>query len=249
MEPADRETEIGGPGRSFQSTLWSVILKAKEVDGPDRREALQKLATAYWKPLYNFVRRRGNGAEESKDIIQGFFASLLERNTLQYLDRARGKFRTFLLTTLEHYMADEYDRSAAQKRGGGRTILSLDFATSEGEALPCPVAGETADQAFVREWAVGILTQALDDVRREYQEAGQVAEFDAFRPHLTAFRPADASYDDLAAALGIRPDDVRNRVRAARAKYRESILARIRSYTASAEEAAEELRQLLGAFS
>jgi hypothetical protein len=101
----------------------------------------------------------------------------------------------------------------------------------------------------VREWAVGILSQALEDVRAQYEASGQSAEFDAFRPHLTAFRPADTSYEDLAAALGIRCDDVKNRVRVARAKYRESILARIRSYTASSEEAAEELRQLLSAFS
>jgi RNA polymerase sigma-70 factor (ECF subfamily) len=111
MSAPDDDTAIGGAKRSFQSTLWTVVLAAKDPSSPDRREALQQLIETYWKPVYLFIRRRGNDREASKDLAQGFFTALLERQFLQYVQRDRGKFRTFLLTALEHFMADEHDRA------------------------------------------------------------------------------------------------------------------------------------------
>jgi RNA polymerase sigma factor (sigma-70 family) len=243
------ETEIGGPKGSFQSTLWSLVLRAKDPNSKDRRQALQKLIETYWKPLYCFVRRKGSPVEEGKDLTQGFFAELLAKDYLKYVDRDRGKFRTFLLTALEHYMADEHDRVKAQKRGGGQKLLSLDFAGAEEEILPSGAVAETPAHLFRRDWAVQVMAQAMDDLQRAFDSEGRAAEFEAFKLHLTSTRPEGASYDDLARSLGISVEDVRNRVRSTRARYRESILAVVRSYTESEEEAREELQDLMTAFS
>jgi RNA polymerase sigma-70 factor (ECF subfamily) len=243
------ETRIGGPGRSFESTLWTVVLRAKDPNSPERREAMEKLIERYWKPLYSFVRRKGNPVEASKDITQGFFAELLAKDYLKYLDRNRGLFRTFLLTALEHYMADEYDRAQAQKRGGGRRQFSLDFAAAEEEIAGKNIDGATPDQVFKREWAIRVMAQAMDALRASFESEGRQAEFEAFKGHLSSTRPEGATYEDLARTLGISVEDVRNRIRSARARYRDSILDTIRSYTTSEEEARSELGDLLSAFS
>ena len=238
---------MGGPRGSFQSTLWSLVLRAKNPDAADRRQALETLIRAYWKPLYVFVRRKGNGVDASKDLTQGFFAELLAKDFLKHVDRDRGKFRTFLLTAIEHYMADEYDRAKAQKRGGGAAVLSLDF---EGAELDVPRDGAgSPDQEFKRDWAVRVMAQGMEAVKASFDDRGRAAEFEAFRGHLTSTRPEGASYEAMAAALGISVEDVRNRVRSARTRYREAILDVIRSYTDSEQEAKEELQELLSAFS
>jgi len=241
------ETEIGGNRGAFPSTLWTLVLQAKTPESPGRREALERLIAAYWKPLYGFVRRKGNSIEASKDLIQGFFSELLAKDFLKYLDRDRGKFRTFLLAALEHYLADEYDRSQAQKRGGGRLALSLDYGEAE-EGLGATIAAP-ADSSFKRDWAVQVMSQAMEAVRTSFQNSGRTAEFEAFRAYLTSTRPDGASYEELARSLGLTVDDVRNRVRATRQRYREAILEIIRSYTDSPEKAQEELQDLLSAFS
>lgn len=238
---------MGGSGGAFHSTLWSLVLRAKNPEAPDRREALQKLIQTYWKPLYLFVRRKGTPVEASKDLIQSFFSDLLAKDFLKYLDRERGRFRTFLLTALDHYRSDQYDHDRARKRGGGQPLLSLNFEEAD-ENLPLK-AGENPDRAYVREWAVGVLSQAMDAVQAYYSSSSRSAEFEAFKLHLTSTHPDGASYEEMARTLGISMDDVRNRIRSARTRYREAILEVIRSYTDSEREAREELNELLCAFS
>src|SRR6185503_8762199 len=134
-------------------------------------------------------------------------------------DRDRGKFRTFLLTALEHYSADQFDQANAQKRGGGRTPLSLNFGEAEGELTP--KVEEAPDKGFRRDWALCVLTRAMDAVRNSFESAGKTAEFETFKLHLTSTRPEGVSYEEMAAALRISVSDVRNRIRSARARYRE----------------------------
>src|SRR5687767_9620447 len=157
------DTSIGGEPRPFQSTLWTVVLRAKSGEGPQRRDALERLIATYWKPVYLFVRRKGNPSETAKDLVQGFFTALLEKDYLKYVDRGRGKFRTFLLTALDHFIADEWDRARAQKRGGGSPAVSLDFDRADAELLRDP-SSRSPDDGFRRDWALRVMGEALQAV-------------------------------------------------------------------------------------
>lgn len=243
-----KETSIGGSHRAFVSTLWSVVLAARDADAPARREALQKLIESYWKPVYFFIRRKGADAESAKDLAQGFFAALLERNFLQYVRKDRGRFRTFLLTALEHFLADEHDRAQALKRGGGRSSFSLDFAGAERE-MEGPSTSEAPDRAFRRDWALRVLARGLETLRASFEASGRKEEFDALRLHLAIGGEKPPSYADLAARLGVSEQDVANRVHRARGAYREVILTIIHAYSETEEDARDELRDLLSAFS
>ena len=181
------------------------------------------------------------------DIAQGFFTALLERNFLQYVQRDRGKFRTFLLTALQHYLADEHDRAQALKRGGGRQALSIDFAAAEA-ALHGP-ASEPPDRMFRRDWALRVMAQALEALRSEFAAQGRAEEFGALRFHLTEGTKGAPSGAELAKTLGLSEGEARKRVHRARTEYREAILRVIRDYTESEEDAREELADLLTAFS
>ena len=216
---ADDDTAIGGTKRGFQSTLWTVVLAAKDPAAADRRGALQTLIETYWKPVYLFIRRRGNDREVSKDLAQGFFTALLERNFLQYVQRDRGKFRTFLLTALEHFMADEHDRAQALKRGGGRQAISIDFAAAEA-AMAAP-ASDPPDRLFRRDWALRVMGQALEALKAGFAGRGRLDEFQALRFHLTEGTRGAPSGVELAKTLGISEAEVRKRIHRARADYKE----------------------------
>jgi len=243
------ETDLGGPADRFLTTHWSNVLAARDSVEGDRRQALDRLIQAYWKPVYFLIRRRGHPVEAAKDFTQGFFAAFLERDFLQYVDQGRGRFRIFLRTTLDHYLIDEHHRATAQKRGGGRPELSLDFAQAEAEAEEGSLLREDPDRLFRRKWAVAVMRQAIEELRGEYGREGRAPEFDAFIPHLGNDGRPDSSYADLARTLGITESDVTNRLHRFRRRYREAILAELRRCTGSAAEAEEELRELFSSFS
>jgi RNA polymerase sigma-70 factor (ECF subfamily) len=232
------ETSTGGTGGAFQPTLWSLVLRAQ--DPASRQQALETLIRTYWKPLYHFVRRKGNDVEASKDLTQGFFAMLLSRDSLRTVDRSRGRFRTFLLRALENYMADEYERARAQKRGGGALLLTLDFRQAEEEYSGKAPVSESPDRAFERDWALRVLAQAMALLR---QATGDL-EFEVLKNHLSSNHPDGPSYEEMARSLGTSVEDIRNRVRRLRLRYKETILEVLRSNTDSEEEAKEELRLL-----
>lgn len=240
------ETSIGGTGRSFQSTLWTLILRAKESDRTERRAALERLIGIYWKPVYFFVRRKGNPSETAKDLVQGFFTALIEKDYLQYVARGRGKFRTFLLTALDHFMADEWDRAHAQKRGGQAAALSLEFDRADGELLQDRSA-RSPDDGFRRDWALRVMGEALQAVRGEFARAGREAEFEMLRLHLSYGAGTPPTYVQVGERLGLSEDDVRTRIHRARRRYREAVLEVLRASTETEEEAREELRDLLAA--
>lgn len=237
-----------GPPGPFPTTLWTVVLRAGEEGAPERRRALETLIRLYWKPLYHFVRHKGNDAEKSADLVQGFFTALLAREGLQRVDRRLGKFRTFLLASFGNYMADEHDRATALKRGGGAPLLSLDYRSAESEVFE--VAGDDMppEEVYTREWALRVLSQALENLRREYEQSGKPAEFDAFRRHLGHGTVPRPSYQEIGQSLGLSESLVRNRLHDARRRYAEAILDVIRSYTESEADAQEELRDLFKAF-
>lgn len=249
MTERKSETQIGGPGGQFRSTRWSIVLSARDLQAPGRDEALKILIETYWKPLFFFIRRKGNDVESSKDLTQGFFVALLEKDYLKYVDAGRGRFRTFLLTALDHYVRDEIDRARAQKRGGGRPELSLDFSRLDPEGFPAARLGETPEDLFTREWAIQVMAQGIHQVRQEFEASGRLVEFDTYQQHLASTHPKESSYEEISKALGISVETVRNRIRNTRQRVREAILEVIRSYTASPEEAKDEYHDLRAALS
>ena len=235
------------PVAGFRPTLWTVVLRAKDPAAPDRREALERLFQTYWKPVY-FLIRRTHDAETAQDIAQGFFTAFLEKDFLKSVEREKGKFRTFLCVALRHYMADEYDRARAQKRGGGRSPLSLDFARAETEISRVPAAKDDADKYFQRQWALEVIKRALHALREEFQASDRLAEFEALSMYLSAGGKDAPTHADLAKRLSISESDVNNRVHRLRQRYRELILEEVRSYSDSEEDAQQEVRDLFSAF-
>ena len=235
------------PVAGFRPTLWTVVLRAKDPDAPDRREALERLFQTYWKPVYFHIRRT-HDAEAAQDIAQGFFTTFLEKDYLKSVERDKGKFRTFLCVALRHYMADQYDRAIARKRGGGRPLLSLDFARAETEISRMPVAKDEPEKLFQRQWALEVIKRSLQALRAEFLASDRLAEFEAISLYLSAGGKEAPSHADLAKRLGISETDVNNRVHRLRSRYRELILEEVRSYSDSEEEAQQELRDLFSAF-
>jgi RNA polymerase sigma-70 factor (ECF subfamily) len=235
------------PVAGFRPTLWTVVLRAKDPAAPDRREALERLFQTYWKPVY-FLIRRTHDAETAQDIAQGFFTAFVEKDFLKSVEREKGKFRTFLCVALRHYMADEYDRARAQKRGGGRSPLSLDFARAETEISRVPAAKDDADKYFQRQWALEVIKRALHALREEFQASDRLAEFEAISMYLSAGGKDAPTHAGIATRLSISESDVNNRVHRLRQRYRELILEEVRSYSDSEEDAQQEVRDLFSAF-
>ena len=231
---------------AFAPTQWSVVLRAGRNDTPRAQQALARLCRTYWYPLYAHVRRRGLGTHDAQDLTQEFFARLLARQTLERADPARGRFRTFILTALDRFLADEWDKARAQKRGGGADVLSLDLAAAEQRFDQEPADSAAPDQAFDRQWALALLETVLSRLENEYRRDGKADWFAALRPTLTGAGESQP-YAELAARLGSNEGAVKVAVHRLRKRYRALLQAEIAETVASPEEAPEEMRYLLRA--
>lgn len=181
------ETSGGGaPGpASFLTTRWSVVLTAGRPGEARAQAALADLCAAYYRPIYGYVRRRGNGVEDARDLTQAFFARLLEKNSVVGADPRRGRFRAWLLGTLKHFLANEWDRSQAQKRGAGRVPLSLEFESADERLALEPAHALTPERAFERDWALSVLERAFLALESEWTARGRGELFRALKPLLS----------------------------------------------------------------
>jgi DNA-directed RNA polymerase specialized sigma24 family protein len=187
----------------FQPTHWTLVLKAAQSNAPGAARALGELCQLYWYPLYVFARRRGRSPEDAKDLTQGFFLLLLDKRVLTAVDRQKGKFRSFLLATFQHYISGESDRARTLKRGGGFEFVSLDFQSAEGRYQQEPVDKTiTAEQLFDARWALTLLSRAMDLLDREYTVQGRAATFQILRIFLEN-SDTPPSYEAAARALGV----------------------------------------------
>lgn len=229
------DTSMGGSKRGFQETLWTVVLKAKDRS----KDALEELIKIYWKPVYVYVRRWGYPSEEAKDLSQGFFSDLLERDFLRGVSPEKGRFRTFLLTVLKRYLINESERRRAQKRGGGKLPLSLDYSRAEREYTIMPETHETPERSFNRQWALEAMSRALRDLAKEMEPE----TFEAIKPHL-AGGPA---YESTAKKLGITVTRLNNLIHRTRKRYRYLLRKQVAGSLTDQAEADEEVRNLLDA--
>lgn len=234
----------GGQVTWFTATHWSLVLNAQDPASPQASEALEKLCRSYWYPLYVFVRRQGHDEATAKDLTQGFFARLLEKNYIKQADRQRGKFRSFLLGALKHFLANEWDKTQAQKRGGGKIILSFDDQTAEDRYRLEPADEMIPDKLYDRRWALLTLEQAVDRLRKEYQDTGKGALFNQLQDFLSGAL-GDCGYAAAAVRLGMTENTLKCYVRRLRLRNRE-ILREVIADTvvASAGQIDEELRDL-----
>jgi RNA polymerase sigma factor (sigma-70 family) len=227
----------------FVTTHWSVVLTAGRSDTPRARDALTNLCQTYWFPLYAYVRRRGHSPEDAQDLTQEFFARLLEKNWVGGADQRKGKFRSFLLTAMKRFLADEWDKARAQKRGGGQAPLPLQFDTAETRYGHEPADQVTPEQSFERRWALTLLDSVLNRLRAEFEQEGRAELFAALNPCLVGDRTAQP-YAELAVKLGVSEGTVKSAVHRLRQRYRQLLRDEIAQTVAEPGEVDEELRHL-----
>ncbi len=232
----------------FTTTHWSVVLSAGRENSTQARDALEKLCCAYWYPLYAFVRRKGFDGTEAQDLTQEFFAQLLARKDLATVHPDKGKFRTFLLTALSHFLANEWERLRTQKRGGKRVFISLEEAAAENRYKSEPATDLTPEKMFERRWAIALLDQALARLRDEAESAGKRQLFDELKIFISG-RAEAGDYADTAKRLAMTEVAVRVAVHRLRQRYRDSLRHEIAQTVGSREEVDEEIRHLFTAFS
>lgn len=224
---------------NFRTTHWSVVLEAR--DGFEA--ALEQLCRAYWYPLYACVRRLGHGPHDAEDLVQEFFARLLQKDYLKAVAPERGRFRTFLIVALKRFLANEWDRWRAKKRGGGQVVLSLDTSTAECRYQTEPGHELSPDRLYDRRWALALLEQVMARLRREFSEADRVREFEQLKVFLTMERGAIA-YAEIAAALQMTEGAARVAVHRLRRRFREVFREEIGHTVERPDQIEDELRHL-----
>ena len=243
-------SEDGGVAtpQAFVTTHWSVVQAAKQDPSAEADAALERLCRTYWWPLYAFVRRRGYEAHDAQDLTQEFFARLLAKDFLRAVDRSKGKFRSFLLAALEHFLAKEWRRANTQKRGGQCTFVSTDADPAEQQYLQVPASNLSLEQFFEQQWAVTLLNQTLTRLQEEFVAAGKGAMFEKSKIFLTGEKRAEP-YAELATKLGTTEAALKMAVSRMRQRYGELLRAEIANTVTGPEEVDEELRALMGALS
>lgn len=222
------------------------MLAANQGDSPVACAALEKLCRSYWQPLYSFVRRKGYSEADAQDLTQDFFQRLLERKYLKLADRGRGKFRTFLLNSLQHFLVNEWERAHTVKRGGGRTILSWDAATAEAQYQADAATQLTPEKLYERRWAATVLQHVLSRLREEAVAAGKGDSFEKMKQFFWG-EAGSGSYAELAAAQGLTENAARVAMHRLRQRYRQLLTAEIAQTVAHPDEIEEEIRYLFRA--
>jgi|SRR6266850_2804815 len=231
---------IGGEAGNFRSTDWSMIRCAAGADLA-AEEALAKLCQGYWYPLYAFIRRRGYDCDDAKDLTQDFFAHLLQDGFLQSADQRKGKFRSFLLTSLKNLLANDWDKKHAAKRGGNQVIISLDD-TAEDRYVHEPSHNSTPEKIFEQSWALTVIRAALERLKQQYMDAGKGDFFDGIQSYLSEERVE--TYVDLAQRLHTTEGAIKMSVVRMRRHFGYLLRSEIARTVSDASEVEEELRHL-----
>ncbi len=231
------------PGDVFVTTRWSVVLAAGLSSSEESEQALSHLCRAYWYPLYAFVRRQGRSPQDAEDLTQSFFAHLLEKKALGGVAKEKGKFRSFLLASLKNFLANDWDRQHAAKRGGKHSIISLDDDSAEDRYLREPSHDLTPEKQFEQSWALMILETVLQQLRKQYTASGKAHLFQALQEHLIG--DDNASYASAAAELGMKEGAVRMVALRMRRHFGYLLRSEIAHTVADPAQLEEELRHLV----
>jgi RNA polymerase sigma factor (sigma-70 family) len=243
MAEADPSDHWPASAREFTSTHWSVVLAAGESDASQAAAALERLCRTYWYPLYAFIRRKGNSPHDAQDLTQGFFAYLLEHHLVAKADPQVGRFRSFLLGSLKHFLAHEHERATALKRGGGQPLLALDqFDPEERYALE-PFDPATPETIFDQRWAQQQIENALSRLRAEYASAGRGPLFDLLKDYVWGEKNA-LGLAEIAGQLDLTEEAIKKSVQRLRQRFGDSLRAEVAQTVAKPDQIDEELRHL-----
>lgn len=245
MAESDPSEALGGArALVFATTHWSVVLQAGGQTSSQSSAALEQLCRTYWPPIYAFLRRKGHREDEAKDLTQGFFRQLLERGDFQRVEARKGKFRTFLLASLSHFVSNERDFASAQKRGGGRAILSLDELSPEQFQRLEPASDLSPDKLFDQRWALTLLETAVGRLREELRAADKQSQFECLKQFLTT-EPDEGDYAAAAQQLVTTSQAIAVMVHRMRRRYCELVRAELANTVSSPTEVEAEMRYLL----
>jgi RNA polymerase sigma-70 factor (ECF subfamily) len=232
----------------FQTTSWSIVLEAGGNWTEHSEKALCALCEIYWKPVYAFIRRSGYNHDDAQDLTQGFFALLVEKSFLKIADPQRGRFRSFLLTAVKRFLANEIDRNRALKRGGGQAHIPISIPDGEEWYASAIAEAVTPETLFERRWALALMNRAMMNLRDEFTAAGKSGQFDSLTPFLN--RETDGQrYETLAAEWNMSAGALRIMVHRMRRRYRELLRDEIAETVASLDEVDDEIRFLLSVLS
>lgn len=230
----------------FKTTHWSVVLAAGGTTSPGAAAALEQLCRKYWYPLYAYVRRQGHNPEDAQDLVQEFFFRFLRQRSVRRADRNRGRFRTFLLSSLKHFLINEWSKANREKRGGGRPLISLDADESETRFLAEPADHRSPDKAFDRQWAMVILDRVMAEVQAEFAVGDRGWVFDELKPLLMG-EESEISYAELAPRLGMTHGQLKVNVHRLRRRYREVLRKEIAQTVDEPGVVEDEIRELVAA--
>jgi len=221
-----------------------MVMKASRASAPGSREALSQLCELYWPPLYGFARRQGYSVEQAQDLTQAFFARFLEKQDVQDADPARGRFRSFLLGSFKHFLANEYDRERAKKRGGDQVKIALEVDSAEARFAAEPADDLTPEALFERQWALGVIDRVMDALRADLMKSGKEATFDELKGLLVGEKE-QGGYAAIARTLGTSEGAIKVTVHRLRQKFRERLRAEIAATVADDAEIEDEIRYLM----
>ena len=236
------------PSGAFTATHWSVVLAAADQERPEAAQALETLCRTYWYPLYAFVRRQGQSPEDAQDLTQDFFAHLLAKGFPCGATPTRGKFRSFLLVSLRHFLLDQHRRADAAKRGGGQTVISLDVHRAEERFGGEPEHGLTPEKLYERAWAMTLLDRAQSRLREEYAAAGKAHLYERLQAFPLAGK-SDQPFEQASAEFGMTVSALKSAVHRMRSRYRELVREEVAHTVADPSELQDEARYLIAVMS
>jgi len=228
------------------TTRWSVVLAAGRTSQPAAREAMATLCGLYWQPLYAFIRRRGASKEEAEDMVQAFLAHVIEKESLRHADPGKGKFRSFLLTSLKNFLSDQRSKETALKRGGGVAPVSLDAEEAEGRYRLEPADDATPERIFERQWAMTVIERAMTRLRERYARSGKEEHFEEMKIFLSGEK-RPVPYAEVAKRLGVTELAVKVAVHRLRKRFRDALREEIAQTVAKTEQIDAELQALYAA--
>jgi RNA polymerase sigma factor (sigma-70 family) len=248
VSPVTDPRSTDRPRAQFPTTHWSRVVAAGDPSAPGARDALAELCGEYWYPLYAFIRRRGHDPESAEDLVQGFFAALLEKESLATVDRTKGRFRSFLVAACTHYLSNRHDHDQTLKRGRGHAVVPIDVVTAEDRYRREPAHELTPERLFERRWATTLLDHVLGRLEAEMAAAGKAPMFVALKPALLGSAER-LTYSRIASDLGCSEGAARIAVHRLRLRYRVLLRQEVARTVDDPADIEEEIRDLFTAFS